>query len=167
MHGPAGPDGGGGIVDVFYLLDRLEEVVSSATRLPLSSRVLVDEQEYLDIVDQIRLALPEELKAARRVVAERDQILAEANERADHLLERAEEQVAHRVDDHAIAQAAEQRARALTEQAREDAREVRRQAEEYAFRVFSSLDRRLRQIEGVVREGLAELSPSQESQISE
>ena len=163
MRGPAGPDGGG-IVDVFYLLDRLEEVVTSASRLPLSSRVLVDEQEYLDIVDQIRVALPEELKAARRVLAERDQILAEANDRADHLLERAEEQVAHRVDDHAIAQAAEQRAQALLEQARGDAQEIRRQAEEYAYRVFTSLDRRLRQIEGVVREGLAELGPAQDTE---
>ena len=163
MRGPAGPSGGG-IVDVFYLLDRLEEVVTSASRLPLSSRVLVDEQEYLDIVDQIRVALPEELKAARRVLAERDQILAEANDRADHLLERAEEQVAHRVDDHAIAQAAERRAQALLEQARGDAREIRRQAEEYAYRVFTSLDRRLRQIEGVVREGLAELAPAQDAE---
>lgn len=148
---------GGGIVDVFYLLDRLEEVVSSASHLPLSSRVLVDEQEYLDIVDQIRLSLPEELKGARRVVAERDKILSEAGDRAEQLLGRAEEQIAQQIDDHAIVRAAEERAHRLLEQARDEAREIRRQAEEYAYRVFTSLGRRLRQIEGVVEEGLSEL----------
>ena len=67
-------------MDILYLLDRLDEMVASASRVPFSSRVILDEQDYLDIVDQIRLALPEELKVSRRVMAERDQILAEAYE---------------------------------------------------------------------------------------
>lgn len=154
-----GPEdaGGGGIVDVFYLLDRLEEVVSSASRMPFSSRVLVDEQEYLDVVDQIRLSLPEELKVARRVAAERDKIIADAEDRADQLLGRAEEQVAHQVDDHAIVRAAEERAHRLLDQAHRDANEIRREAQDYACRVLNSLGRRLQQIQGVVSEGLTEL----------
>src|SRR5919199_6865079 len=54
-------------MDLGYLLDQLEEVLSSGTRVPLSSRTLVDEQEVLDILDQIRVAVPEEIKAARRI----------------------------------------------------------------------------------------------------
>ena len=163
MIGPEGPTGGG-LADVFYLLDRLDEVVTSASRLPFSSRALVDEQEYLDIVDQIRLALPEEVKVARRVVAERNQILADAGERAEHLIGRAEEQIANRVDGHVIVQAAEERAHTLLEQAREEAREIRREADEYACRVFTSLGRRLRQIGSVVDEGLAELRGTERSE---
>lgn len=163
MIGSDGPNGGG-IVDVFFLLDRLDEVVSSASHLPLSSRVLVDEQEYLDIVDQIRLSLPEELKVARRVAAEREKILAEADQRAEQLIGRAEEQIAHQVDDHALVRAAEERAHALLEHAREEARQMRREADDYAYRVFSSLSRRLRQIEGVVEEGLAELGGAERAE---
>ncbi len=152
--------GSGGVVDVLYLLDRLDEVVTSAAKLPFSARVLVDDHEYLDIVDQIRLALPEEMKLARRVISERDRILAEADERAEHLVGRAEEQIARRIDDHAIVQSAEERAHLLLDQARRDSDEIRRQADEYAYQVFEGLQRRLRQLERSVQEGLSELTPN-------
>jgi len=146
-------------VDVLYLLDRLEELLTSARRVPLSSHVMIDPQECLDVVDQIRLTLPEELKVARRVVAERDQILAETHERADRLVERAEEQVAQRADEHALVRTAQERAHALLEQAQREAEETRAEADAYAYRVFASLQKRLRQIEEVVEEGLAAVQP--------
>jgi hypothetical protein len=141
-------------MDILYLLDRLEEVVRSAAHVPLTSRAMIDEQECLDVVDQIRLALPEEVKVARRVMSERDQILGEAKERADQLVARAEEQVAQRVDEEAILQTARDRANAVVENAERQAREVRDQADEYAARVFTSLLGRLRHVEGVVEESL-------------
>ena len=147
-----------GVVDILYLLDRLEEVLTSGSRLPFSSRVLVDEQECLDIVDQIKLALPEELKLARRVMAERDQIVAEANDRAERLVQRAEEQVASRVDDHALAQAAQDRAREILDQVEREAADVRQQADAYAQRVLTSLHNRILRIDTVITEGLEDLS---------
>lgn len=148
----------GNVVDIVYLLDRLDEIVANARRVPFSHRVIVDEQDYTDVVDQIRLALPEEIKLARRVMAEREQILAEANERAEQLVERAERQAAHRTEDHVLAQAAEDRAQALVEQAEREADEIRSEADAYARRVFSSLQNRLQQIDAVVQEALQELS---------
>lgn len=147
------------VMDVVYLLDRLEEVLGSARRVPLSSNVMVDAQECLDIVDQVRVSLPEELKLARRVLTERDQILAEADQRSNQLVERAEREAAERVDDHSVAQAAEDRAQELLDRATREADEIRRQSDEYAHRVFSRLHDRLRQLESVVQEGLAELRP--------
>jgi vacuolar-type H+-ATPase subunit H len=141
-------------MDILYLLDRLEEVVRSAAPVPLTSRAMIDKQECLDVVDQIRLALPEEVKVARRVMAERDQIIAEANDRADQLVARAEEQIALRVEDEVVLQAARDRAQAVVEGAEREARELREQADEYAARVFTSLLNRLRQVEGAVEEGL-------------
>lgn len=141
-------------MDILYLLDRLEEVVTSGTRVPLSSRVLIDEQECLEIVDQIRLALPEELKTARRVLNEKDQILAEANDRSARIIERAEDQAAQRIDDHELVLAAQERAREVVDRAGREAEEIRRDADAYAYRVFTNLHSRLRQIDEVVREGL-------------
>jgi vacuolar-type H+-ATPase subunit H len=141
-------------MDILYLLDRLEEVVRSAAPVPLTSRAMIDKQECLDVVDQIRLALPEEVKVARRVMSERDQIIAEANDRADQLVARAEEQIALRVEDEVVLQAARDRAQAVVEGAEHEARELREQADEYAARVFTSLLNRLRQVEGAIEEGL-------------
>jgi vacuolar-type H+-ATPase subunit H len=146
-------------MDILYLLDRLEEVLTSARHVPFSSNVMLDAQECIDVVDQIRLSLPEEMKLARRVMEERDQVLAEAEERANRMLERAEEQIAVRVEDHAVVQAAEERAQGVLERANRDADELRRQADDYAYRVFSTLQNRLRQIDDVVQDGLAELRP--------
>lgn len=146
-------------MDLLYLLDRLDEVLSEGSRLPFSSRVIVDEQDYLDVVDQIRLALPEEFKSSRRVMAERDQILAEAREQAARVLERAQERAAGLLEEHSLIQAADERARALLGRAEEEAAETRAQADDYAYRVLSSLNNRLLQIGTIVQEGLAELRP--------
>lgn len=144
-------------MDILYLLDRLEEVIGTGRRLPFSSRVMIEEQECLDVVDQIRLALPEELKLARRVMSERDQILTEAGERADQLINRAEQQVAHRVEDHAVFQAAEEHARDLIDEAQREALRVRQESDQYAYQVFESLLKRLRKAESVVEESLQDL----------
>lgn len=146
-------------MDILYLLDRLDEVLSEGSRLPFSSRVIVDEQDYLDVVDQIRLALPEELKTSRRVMAERDQILAEASEQAARVLERAQERAAELLEEHSLIQAADERARALLTRAEEEAAETRAEADDYAYRVLSSLNNRLLQIGTVIQDGLADLRP--------
>ena len=97
-------------IDILYLLDRLEEVLSSGSRLPFSSRTVIDEQECLDILDQIRVALPEEIKQARRVTAERDGIIAEAQARAQQIIREAEERAAEKVEEHALVRQAQARA---------------------------------------------------------
>jgi hypothetical protein len=146
-------------MDVLYLLDRLEDLVTGARRVPLSSQVLVDAQECLDVIDQLRLSLPEELKDARRVLAERERIVADAEQTAAHVVQRAENQAAARIDDHALVRAAEERARAVVDRADEEAAEVQRQADDYAYRVMTSLQRRLGQIQEIVEQGLGDLRP--------
>src|SRR5438874_7418002 len=87
-------------VDILYLLDQLEEVLGAGSHLPMTSRTLVDEQEILDILDQIRVPIPDEIKAARRVTQERDQLLADARAEADRLVREADSRVADRLADH-------------------------------------------------------------------
>src|SRR5207247_10890961 len=97
-------------VDILYLLDQLEEVLGGGSRLPLTSRTLVDEQEILDILDQIRVSIPDELKAARRLTQERDQVLADARAEAERILVDAEAHIAERIAEHNVVRLAEQRA---------------------------------------------------------
>lgn len=144
-------------VDILYLLDQLEEVLGSGSRLPLTSRTLVDEQEVLDILDQIRVSIPEEIKAARRVTQERDQVVAEARAEADRLLREADHEAAGRVADHAVVRAAEARAAEIESRAHATAERTRREAESYAYRVLQRLRQQIDQIGQTVDRGLEEL----------
>ncbi len=145
-------------MDILYLLDRLEEVLSSGSRLPFTSRTLVDEDECLDILDQIRVAIPEELKAARRLTQERDQLLAEARAEADRVVREADQQVAGRVTDHALVVAAQTRANQIEQEAMQQAEELRREADRYAYRALERLRHHLVQVDEAIERGLHELS---------
>src|SRR5947209_11005645 len=97
-------------VDILYLLDQLEEVLGGGSSVPFTSRTLVDEQEILDILDQIRVSIPDELKAAKRLTQERDQVVADAHAEADRILRDAEAAAMERVADHNLVRTAESRA---------------------------------------------------------
>jgi cell division septum initiation protein DivIVA len=144
-------------LDILYLLDQLEEVLGGGSRLPLTSRTLVDEQEILDILDQIRVSIPEELKAARRLTQERDEILADARVEAERILHEAEAQAAERVAEHGVVRAAESHAADIEDRALRQADDVRREADAYAFRVLQKLREQIAQVGQTVDRGISEL----------
>jgi len=144
-------------VDILDLLDQLEEVLGAGSHLPLTSRTLVDEQEILDILDQIRVSIPDEIKAARRVTQEREQVLADARAEADRLLRAADARVADRLADHHLVRAAESRAADIEERAHEEAERMRRETDAYAQRVLEKLREQISQVASSVERGLQEL----------
>jgi len=146
-------------VDILYLLDQLEEVLGGGSHLPLTSRTLVDEQEILDILDQIRVSIPDEIKAARRLTQERDQILADAKAEADRLVLEADAHVAARLAEHHLVRTAEARAGEIEERAHEDAERMRRETEAYAYRVMQRLREQVGQISQTVERAMLELEP--------
>jgi cell division septum initiation protein DivIVA len=156
-------------VDILYLLDQLEEVLGAGSHLPFTSRTLVDEQEILDILDQIRVSIPEELKAARRLTQERDHVLAEAQSQADRLLREADEHAAGRLSEHALVRAAEARAAEIEERALHHAEQVRQEAEDYAYRVLERLREQISSVGQTVERGLRELhaGASERTEVSE
>jgi vacuolar-type H+-ATPase subunit H len=146
-----------GTVDFLYLLDRLEEALVTGSRVPLTARTLVDEQECLDIIDQMRAALPSEVKYARRVVEERENLLAQAHEEAERVVRNAEMKAGRLVEDHALVRAAQTRALQIEDEAERTADEIRAEAERYAGRLLGRVTERLEQALDNVRVGLREL----------
>ncbi len=146
-----------GAVDFMYLLDRLEEALVTGSRVPLMARTLVDEQECLDILDQMRVAMPTEIKEARRIIAERDHILAQAREETERILRGAEHRANRLVEEHAVVRSAQTRANEIEEQAEQDSLNVREEAEKYAETVLTRVQERLEQALTNVRAGLREL----------
>lgn len=146
-----------GTVDFIYLLDRLEEALAGGSRVPLTDRTLVDEQECLDILDQMRVALPDEVKYARRVVAEREHMLAQARDEVERIIRNAELRAGRLVEEHAVVRTAQARALQIEDQAERAAEEIRAEAERYARHVLGKVGERLEQASSSVRAGLREL----------
>ncbi len=120
---------------------------------------MIDEQECLDILDQIRVALPEEIKQARRVNAEHDSIVAEAEARGQQIIREAEERAAEKVEEHAVVRAAQARAEQVEAEAEAHSEEIRREADDYAFETLAELESNLEQLLMTVRKGARALRP--------
>jgi cell division septum initiation protein DivIVA len=144
-------------VDIDYLLERLEEAITAGSRVPFSRRVLVDDEECLAIIEQIREAVPEEIQRARRIQQDRERMLAEAQERARLIITQAQHEASELVSEHAMVRAAEARAAEIRAEAMRAADEIRREADEYAYQVLERLERHLTNTQQLVRRGLREL----------
>jgi cell division septum initiation protein DivIVA len=140
------------------LVDRLEAVINSGSRMPLSNRVLIDEREALDVLDLMRTTVPEEIKQARRINQEREKVLAQAQTEANRLVTQAQERVERMLSEDSVRIQAEDQARDILGQARQEAEEVRRGADEYALDMLDRLDAELHNIQGGVRRAIDALS---------
>lgn len=133
-------------IDILYLVDRLEALVSKGTRVPMTNKTMVSEEEFMEIIDQMRLAIPEEIKQAKKVQAERERMLAQTQEEAARILSLAKEDASHVMSESSIVKAAQERARQIDLQAKADAETTRQGADTYAAQVLTELQARLDQI---------------------
>jgi len=150
-----------GSMDILYLLERLEEALAGP-RIPLTNKTMIDDEECLAIIDQIRLSLPNEIRQARKVNSERDAVLGEAQSRADQMLSAADNEARERAREHNIVRQAQTQADELLSQAQRQSEQIRQEADDYAYRVLLDLDRRLDGLVSTVRHGLQALHPGNE-----
>lgn len=141
-------------MDILMLVDRLEAVINSGWRMPMTSKVQIDEREALDVLDLMRTTVPEEIKQARRINQEREKILAQAQTEASRLIQQAQERADRMVSEESVLRAAEERAREIVAAARQEADEVRHGADEYALDMLDRLDSELHRIQGSVRNAI-------------
>ena len=127
-------------MDVLVLIDKLDDLVHNARPVPLTDQVRVDREEIYDLLDQMRATIPEEIKQARWIVKERQEMLAEAKREAERIVKEAREQQARLVADEEITRQAERAAEEIVEEAREREREIRLGAEDYADEILSTLE---------------------------
>lgn len=150
-------------MDIQHLVDRLEELLVNGRHLPLTPHTLVDEQRALELIDQMRISIPEEIEKAKRVLRERDRIIAQANEEAARIRELAREKSETLIQRDSITQAAQTRAASIIEQARREADTVRREADQYVADVLSDLEDALGHTITVVRNGIATVQATQQT----
>lgn len=130
-------------MDLQYLIERLETMVTGAKRVPISGKLMLDEQELADLIDQMRSVVPDEIRAARKVLKERDSIISEAQQQADDLLKNAHQQAEMLLDEQGIMSEAQARADQFLQQIELDAQERISGADEYARQVLTQLREQL------------------------
>jgi len=150
-------------MDILHLIDRLEALLNEGRHLLLTKGVVVDEQRAWDIIDQMRIAIPEEVKKAKRVNQERDRIIAQAHEEASRIIELAREEASGLMSEHELARGAESRAETIVERARRDAEVIKADADDYVTQVLGELDIDLTKTLSVVRNGLAKLQAERQA----
>lgn len=141
-------------MDIQHLVDRLEQSLNESYRIPLSAYLLVHEDRVFSIIDQMRVAVPEEVKRANRIEAEKDRILAQAKEEAERIRDLAKKEASELVNRDAIMSTAQQRSDNILERARRDAEALRQDADAYVVEVLLKLEEDLLRSLGVVRNGL-------------
>ena len=133
------------------MIDELEDTLAEGRRVFFSGRLMVDEERILDIIDRMRVAVPEELKQARRVIGEQERLIGEAQAQVHQAME----------EQGLLAAVAAERTR-LLDQAERDAAAIRAGADDYARQVLEELEQRLTRLTASVQNGLRELESAGE-----
>lgn len=145
-------------MDILHLVDRLEELFNDSRPIPLTHSVIVDEDRILEIIDQMRISIPEEVKRAQQVSAQRDRVLAQAQEEANRTINLAKKKAEEVVAGDSITQAAQARSEQIIQQARVDAEAIRHDADEYVIETLNALESELTRLLTQTRNGIAKLN---------
>jgi len=135
------------------LIDELDDTVNSAKSGLIGSQVKVEKERAYAILDQMRSTIPEEIKQARWINKERQEMLAEATRESERILEAAREERARLVDPEEIEKLAERRAERILEDARSRERQIRLAAEDFADDILGSLETNLERFTAAIQRG--------------
>jgi len=132
--------------------------LNAGWRIPFTSKAVIDERRCLDLIDQMRVAIPQEIAQAKRVLQDKEQILAQARLEAERIVDQGHEQANFIMQERELLKAAEDKSQAIIEEARAKARETQAGADEYALDTLTTLEGELGKIMAQVRHGIDLLS---------
>jgi len=141
-------------MDIQFLVERLEAMVVSARKMPMTNQVLLEQAAILDVIDQLRIAIPEEVRQARKTNQEQERVLTRAREEAEQIIGAAQEQAALLLQDQSILRQAEARAQEIEEAAGNKAEETMGGADRYAADVLVRLESDLEKTISVIKKSL-------------
>lgn len=141
-------------MDILQLIDRLEELFNDAKAVPFTHNVVVDEDKMLELIDQMRIAIPEEVKKAQQVVAQRERVMAQAQEEANRTLQIARDKADQMVQKDMVTQDAQRRADQILAQARAEAEAVCADADNYVLDTLMQLQEQIEKLGNQVTNGI-------------
>ena len=141
-------------MDILHLVDRLEELVNSARQVPLTNNIMIDQDRLIDLIDQMRVSIPDEVKKAQKTLADRDKILAQAKEEAERTLMLAREERDKMVLRENVTLAAQNKAEQIIDHAKQEAELIRGDADDYAIESLGELEAQVERILQQARNGI-------------
>ena len=148
-------------MDILQLIDRLEELFNDAKAVPFTHTVVVDEDKMLELIDQMRIAIPEEVKKAQQIVAQRDRVMAQAQEEANRTLQIARDKADQLVQKDIVTQEAQRRADQILAQARAEAEGIRADADNYVLDTLMQLQDQIAKVSNQVNNGVRMMQEDQ------
>ena len=134
-------------MEIFTLLETLEDMLENSKKVPFTTRGMVDKEEMLEIIKEIRIKLPDELKQAKWIKEERNRIIQEAQKEADDIVKEAENRIISMIDEHEITKKAYEQKTQIIENANEMSREMSRSTKEYADGILSEIEKTITGLE--------------------
>jgi len=141
---------GGFNMDILNLLERIEDIIEESSKFPLSNKVMIDKEEVLEVINEIRLKLPDEINRASWVAKERQRILNEAQSEADDLIEKVNNQQKYLIEESEITRQAQKYANQLIQEAERKATEMKIGAYNYSDEILSKLQDKIREINNII-----------------
>lgn len=148
---------GGKAMEILSILETLEDVIEKSISLPFMGRSLLDKEEILEIIKEIRLKLPDDIKQAKWIKEERQRILLDAQKESSNIVKEAENKIASLVDEHEITQKAYEQAEEIISNAQKGAREIRLGTREYADGILNKVEEILSDALDVIKVNRQEL----------
>ncbi|MCL2841726.1 MAG: hypothetical protein FWE05_13275 [Defluviitaleaceae bacterium] len=126
-------------------LDDIEEVLDASKSLPFTNKISVEKDRILEILSEIRLNLPDDIRAAQRILGDHDRIVAEGERKKQDLMESAENEAKIKTNNHEIFRRASEQATEVIEQAKQDARDLRLNARDYADEILQGAENQIKE----------------------
>ena len=127
-------------------LDDIEEVLETSKKIPFGNRISVEKERILDIINDIRLNLPDDIRHAQRILGDHDRIVAEAQRKAQDILDAAESEAKLRASNHEIFRRASDQAAEIMEQAKKESRDLRMNANDYMDDCLAEVESQLKEL---------------------
>ncbi|WZL74801.1 ATPase [Clostridiaceae bacterium 35-E11] len=144
-------------MNALRLLDELEDIIENSSSIPFAGKVLMDKGEILDIIKEIRIQLPDEVKQAQWIKEERQRILIEAQQEADSIMQDAKIHIEEMVEKDEITKKAQKRSEEIISQAQINAKEIRLGARQYADELLADIEKNLEGLAKTIRDNRKEL----------
>lgn len=144
-------------MDILNLLERIEDIIEESSKFPLSNKVMIDKEEVLEVINEIRLKLPDEINRASWVAKERQRILSEAQVEADEIIEKVKNQQKYLVEENEITKQAQKLSNQLIDEAQRKATDMKISAYNYSDEILSKLQDRIREINNIIEKNREDL----------
>ncbi len=133
-------------MDVVELLAELEETIEKGIEIPIVKKTFLDKDRLLDIINDISLNMPEEIRSAKTLTDDREKILADAQRQADMKIKEAEHKAISMIDEHEITRKANEAAEDIIEKAKKESKEIRLASLKYADDMLARVERDINEI---------------------